>query len=146
MAKTAWIALIAAGLGAAHCCCADEADDTPIDTSPLATSIDELPDRWAYTDWRLLDAVETSIYATDWAQPEFDVDFEDNSTLARLKRLKSVSLLTLAESEKSRLFLGVNEDGFLGLHFRASPKVSNERSVELVRLPYLDDEEEDEER
>jgi hypothetical protein len=61
--------------------------------------------------------VDTSV-SDDWSQAIDDIEFLDNSALARLKRMRELSFLTLADSENSRLFLGVNSDGLVGLHFR----------------------------
>ena len=47
------------------------------------------------------------------------LEFHDNSTLGRLKRIREIPLLTLAESSHSRLFLGIDRHGFIGLHYRA---------------------------
>ena len=47
------------------------------------------------------------------------IAFEDANLLIRYRDARSLSLLTVAEFGRSRLFFGVNEDGLLGLHFRA---------------------------
>ncbi len=66
-----------------------------------------------------------------------DVDFTDNSTIARLSKLRGVSLLTVAEVGDSRLYLGVNDDGVVGLHFNAFMRSDDKRHLELLRLPFL---------
>ena len=82
------------------------ADETPV-PSAAAT----LP-----TDAQLLTAIPSNY---DWsAAPIDDVEFLDNSALARIKRLEELSFLTLSETRGTRLFLGVNGDGLVGLHFR----------------------------
>jgi hypothetical protein len=63
--------------------------------------------------------------------------FQDNSALGRVSKLRNLSLLTLAESRRTRLFLGVNDDGLVGLHFVALPKYGDERYLSLIRMPYL---------
>jgi len=73
-----------------------------------------------------------------WRQdPVASIDFHDNSALGRLGRLRSLSLLTLAEGRGTRLFLGVNADGVVGLHFSATDGFSRDNYLELVRMPYL---------
>ena len=67
------------------------------------------------------------------------------SALARVSRLRSLSLLTLAKIGQTRLFLGVNEEGLVGLHFIAFLRDGDERYLELVRMPYLKENEPDNE-
>lgn len=69
--------------------------------------------------------------------PSFDkLHFQDSSTFGRASKLRSLSLLTLAQFRKSRLFLGVNNRGVLGLHFNEA-KRGDDRSLEVARMPYL---------
>lgn len=63
--------------------------------------------------------------------------FQDMSALGRMKKLRSVSLLTLTETDRSRLFLGMNRRGLFGLHFGYTTRRSSERLLELARMPYL---------
>jgi hypothetical protein len=51
--------------------------------------------------------------------------------------------LTLAEIGQTRLFLGVDDDGFVGLHFCTLPRYGDERYLEVVRMPYLKKDEPD---
>ncbi len=85
--------------------------------------------------------VEASSYANDWRQPIADVEFQDNSALGRVSKLRNLSLLTIAESRRTRLFLGVNDDGLVGLHFIAVPKYGDRRYLSLARMPYLNKDE-----
>jgi len=62
--------------------------------------------------------------------------FQDSSAVGRASKIRSLSLLTLAEFKRSRLFLGVNNRGVLGLHYRAF-KQGDDRCLEVARLPYL---------
>lgn len=66
-----------------------------------------------------------------------DLEFQDSGILGRASRLRSLSFLTLAEVGRTRLFLGVNKEGLVGLHFRAFSRHSSGRYLELARLPYL---------
>ena len=65
------------------------------------------------------------------------LEFQDSSTMGRARTIRSLSLLTLAEFKKSRLYLGVNKRGLLGLHFNAAIR-SGDRCLEVARMPYLD--------
>ena len=48
-----------------------------------------------------------------------------------------LSLLTLGEIGKSRLFIGVNADGLVGLHFNASLPTDSSDDIEVARMFYL---------
>ncbi len=77
-------------------------------------------------------------------EPRSIVDFDsdrDTGVLARLGKARSLSLLTVAETEQARLFFGVNGDGVLGLHFRALPKRIGGLHLEFMRMPYLENSE-----
>lgn len=87
--------------------------------------------------WQLTHPMETMAYADDWSQPMRDFEFQDSGILGRASKLRGLSFLTLAEVGRTRLFLGVNNKGLVGLHLRAFPSHSNGRYLELVRMPYL---------
>jgi len=89
--------------------------------------------------WPLFHPDEAIAYSDDWPPPIAELDFQDTGALVRASKLRNLSLLTLAEVGRSRLFLGVNEEGFVGLHFRAFPRYADERYAEVVRMPYLED-------
>ncbi len=65
-----------------------------------------------------------------------ELEFLDLSAIGRVRNIRSLSLLTLAEFKKSRLYIGVNKRGLLGLHFSAA-KQSDARCLEVARMPYL---------
>ena len=65
------------------------------------------------------------------------IDFRDSSTIGRLKSIRQLSLLTIADSGKSRVFLGVNDDGVFGLHFGFHNGNQIDRFAEVMRMPYL---------
>ena len=71
---------------------------------------------------------------------DFDPD-DDAGVLARLGKARSLSLLTVAETDQARLFFGVNGDGVLGLHFRALPRRIADQHLEFMRMPYLENNE-----
>lgn len=79
----------------------------------------------------------------DWPRPIASIDFREGSALARVRKLRSLSLLTLAEIGRTRLFLGVNDEGLVGLHFKVLAHAGDERYLEVVRMPYLKENESD---
>ena len=87
--------------------------------------------------WRPLHLTEATAYSNDWLRPIADVDFRDADALSRISNLRGLSLLTLADFGQTRLFLGVNEEGLVGLHFDLFPHYSGEQYLEVVRMPYL---------
>ena len=113
----------------------DAADERAPDVSLTAV----LPTTAYMSDWLLddIDVVEIGPYSTNHVTGLSNLDFREGSTIERLGKYRALSLVTFAEIGKARLFLGVNEDGFLGLHLNATPKVTEERTVEVMRMPYL---------
>lgn len=69
-----------------------------------------------------------------WGQPRPVFRFRDDSTLERIGRLRNLSFVTLAKTRRTRLFLGVNEDGLVGLHFNTLSRFGDDRVLELSRL------------
>lgn len=126
------------------------------DAEPATTGIDELPPatlsiHTMYNDWdlgsrwRLPHPVETPTHTYDWSRPGVNVAFQDSDTLTRVSKLRNLSLLTFAEFGRARLFLGVDNNGIVGVHFRAFHRVGDERYFEVVRMPYLNKDEPDHE-
>ena len=91
----------------------------------------------------LLYPVEAMAYLDDWPRPIANLEFRDDSVLARVSKLRNLSLLTLAEVGRTRLFLGVNDDGLVGLHFNLFSRAGDTRYLEVVRMPYLKKDEPD---
>ena len=87
--------------------------------------------------WQLVHPVEITHYPDTWTRPAADFSFREKTLLARLRKFRNLSLLTLAETRKTRLFFGVNEDGLVGLHFDGLARYNADRHLELLRLPYL---------
>lgn len=120
---------------------ADDEETSAVDSDNLPATSLSLPPRYIDIDstsqWRPAYPRLTPRYSTDWSQPFVNVAFQDSGTLARVSRFRSLSLLTFAEIGQSRLFLGVNNDGLVGLHFRAFRRQEHERHLEVARMPYL---------
>ena len=87
--------------------------------------------------WQLSHPVDAMTYSDDLSQPFANFDFQDSGALAHARRLRGLSLLTVAELGRSRLYFGVNAKGFVGLHFDASPRHGDKRYWEMIRAPYL---------
>ena len=81
-------------------------------------------------------------YTDNFLRPLPNIDFEDGSLLERVSHLRRVSLLTFAEIGDTQFFFGLNSEGLLGLHFNIDRKKRRER-LELLRMPYLVDKDED---
>jgi len=71
------------------------------------------------------------------SDPVADVQLDDGNTLARLTRVRNLSLLTMAEFRHSRFFFGVNSDGIVGFHLVGSSRDQNARFLEVARMPHL---------
>ena len=82
-------------------------------------------------------AAVTAHYRIDELPPITSVAFRDMSAIARASKVRELSLLTLAEVGKTRLFFGVNTEGLFGIHLRALPRPGDEHCVEFARMPYL---------
>ncbi|MBU2675728.1 MAG: hypothetical protein KJP16_01505 [Gammaproteobacteria bacterium] len=88
--------------------------------------------------WQLPQVAEPTSYSTDALQPTARFDFQALDIFSRVKNVRELSLLTLAEVGKTRLFIGVNDDGLVGIHIRALPRPGDERFLEISRMPYLE--------
>ena len=69
-----------------------------------------------------------------WRRQQPVFKFRKDSTLERIGRLRNLSFLTLARTQRTRLFVGVNEDGLVGLHFNTLSRYGDDRVLELARL------------
>lgn len=94
-----------------------QAEDTPVELTPAARAF--LADLERASDPRLSTPITNLRHTDEFLRPLPDIDFEDNSLLARLSELRKVSFLTLLDREDTRLFVGVNEKGVVGIHFNA---------------------------
>ena len=134
MFDTRWIAMAGAVtlLAADVLAEAPERDDGVATASAYQLLLDEsaIPDRWQRH--RSLDAPP---YTVSWSPGMRGVDFEDRSAYAQISKLRSLSLLTIGQFGEKRLFLGVNQEGLLGLHFNAFPHYGDERYLEIARMP-----------
>lgn len=108
--------------------------DTPVDS----LSVERMLANSAYLpEWQPFMSAETVPGTRDWQRSVAGLDFEDVGVFSRFRNLRGLSLLTLAEVGRTRLFLGVNNDGLVGLHFNVFPNKINDRYLEFSRMPYL---------
>ena len=119
----------------------DAASDTETTSSPPPSpSLEKLLEESGYAPrWRLTPPFATAPYAGEWPQPMANFQFQEANGIARVTRLRTLSLLTLARSGQARLFFGVNEDGLVGFHYRAVTRDNEAAYLELARMPYLSD-------
>ncbi len=141
MNEAKWVMLLTIGMLLSA---AGYADDTKLSNAhdeslPGGTrSIEALLAESAYASrWQLYHPLDAIAYSDDRQPPIADINFRDGSALARVSKLRNLSLLTLAEVGQTRLFLGVNDDGLVGLHFNLFSRTDNTRYLEAVRMPYL---------
>jgi hypothetical protein len=141
MNEARWVMLLTIGMLLSA---AGYADDTKLSNAhgeslPGETrSIEALLAESVYASrWQLYHPLDAIAYSDDWKQPIADINFRDGSTLARVSKLRNLSLLTLAEVGQTRLFLGVNDDGLVGLHFNLFSRADDTYYLEAVRMPYL---------
>ena len=141
MNRSSWAALFTTGLLWSAAGLADDVQDSktgdellPVVTLSVETMFAELaiPARW-----RLIHPPEATAYSVGLVQPITDFNFQDADALSRLSEIRGLSLFTFAEIRQTRLFLGVNEKGLVGLHFDLSPNYGGERYLEVFRMPYL---------
>ena len=118
------------------------ADDNRLPAS--AASIGSLQLVSGYSPrWQLSPPVEAMDFSNDASPLITDIEFSDPGALARVSKVRELSLLTLAEVGRTRLFLGVSEKGLLGFHLGALPQLGDERCLEVARMPYLKDKQQD---
>jgi hypothetical protein len=141
MPKTNWKAQLIIAMLLSATAHADDANSSAAGHNALpaialfaATPANELPYVSHYHRFRLVDSM---LYSDKQRRPIVQIDFRDTSFLGRMSKLRGVSLVTFAEFRRARLFLGVNNDGLVGLHFNALPVDSRSSHPEWLRMPYL---------
>lgn len=107
----------------------------PITSSISATAF--LDDLGNSAEWRLPEPVDLIALAELQPHPLHELHFEDSDLVSRLSKLRGLSMLTMAEVGPARLFLGVNDEGLVGLHFNTGADDPGDVHVEVLRMPYL---------
>ena len=131
------IALVTVGVLISAMGMADEPERADTSDPVLPTTSTLPPSLLSDAEWRLPYASSEIVYAGLSSNPLFEIEFQDNSTLKQLSRLRNLSLMTLSEKWNSQVFIGVNEDGLVGLHFTWLPRQNTDHILELARLPHL---------
>lgn len=140
MLKANWMVLLIVGTLLPAAGLADDAAAFGSSKTPplSAVSLDSQPAEAVYAPrWQLALPIETISQSEHWSRSMQDFEFQDSGILGRVSKLRGLSFLTLAEAGQSRLFLGVNKEGLVGLHFHAFPRHGNRRYLEVARMPYL---------
>ncbi|MGI9223580.1 MAG: hypothetical protein ACR2QX_03815 [Woeseiaceae bacterium] len=114
---------------------------------PAAAKADDTFDRLYESRWQLSHTLDTTTYLGELPEPttSLDLDVDDGNTILRVTKIRSLSLLTLSGDERSKWFLGINEDGFVGLHFRGFSRNGAKRHLDLASLISAKDDAEDDE-
>ena len=89
---------------------------------------------WAEETEPLVRSVILKPDSDAWSKTRLSFKFRDDSVIDRIGKLRNLSFLTLATTERTRFFLGVNEDGLVGLHFNTLARYGDDRVLELARL------------
>lgn len=112
---------------------------------PLASKADETLDYLYESRWHVSHALDTSTYLSELPEPatSLDVDLDDGNAILRVTKIRSLSLLTLSGDDRAKWFLGINEDGLVGIHFRGFSRSSAKRHLDVASLFSDRDEEED---
>ena len=86
--------------------------------------------------WRLNHPVVAPPYNDQWpsARTPFDVDVDNGNSLMRVAQIRSLSFVTLSGDDRSKWFLGINEDGLIGVHFRGFSKTGARRHLDVASL------------
>ena len=89
--------------------------------------------------WQPLYDADSFRYPDIASQAVVNLDFENGGPFARVRKIRALSLLTLAEVKGARLFFGVNNKGLVGIHVRAVKPYGDDSCLEIARMPYLAD-------
>lgn len=103
---------------------------------PAACIADDSLDKLYESRWSLSHSVDSPTYTYSRPVPnsDLDVDIEDGSSILSVTKIRSLSVFTLAGDERSKWFLGINEDGFVGVHFRGFTRSSARRHLDVSTL------------
>ena len=141
MIKASWMVLLTTCSLWSAAGCADDVQSSKTDgelLSKTTLAVETMLVESAHPSrWRPFHPTAATTYSTKPLRPIADFDIQDADALSRVSKLRGLSLLTLAEFGQTRLFLGVSEEGLVGLHFNAFPRYDGEGDLEVIRMPYL---------
>ena len=103
---------------------------------PAASMADDTFDNLYESPWLLSHSLDTSTFLDDLPEPatSLDVDVDDGNSILRVTKIRSLSLITLSGDDRAKWFLGINEDGFVGIHFRGFSRSGAERHLDVASL------------
>lgn len=90
--------------------------------------------------WRLSrPPSQTNALSEGRTPPIVEFDVRRSNALRRVGHIRRLSLLTLGKRGRTRLFLGVNDEGLPGLHIIVTATHDDDRILEIARMPYIKD-------
>ncbi len=112
---------------------------------PVASTADDTFDSLYESPWPLSHSLDTSTFLADLPEPatSLDLDVDDGNSILRVTRIRSLSLITLSGDDRAKWFLGINEDGLVGIHFRGFSRSGADRHLDVASL-FADKDEENE--
>ncbi|MDH3532248.1 MAG: hypothetical protein OEO82_04915 [Gammaproteobacteria bacterium] len=135
------LALFTVGLLLSIAGVADDAPQRTTHTEQESAATPRLHNLLAESEYesrsQLLTPIDRAYVRPGARRPAAEFHFHDTSVVSRAGKLRSLSLLTLVETERTRLFLGINSDGLAGLHLYAINPNRDEFHLDLARAPYL---------
>jgi hypothetical protein len=138
------IVLCFAGLLASTVLCAEDEPVPPSDPASAGAKATELTpaakafiSEFEHAARPPLSTLPLASYNDEFLRPFPEVDFVDSAFFSQVSELRRVSFITFAEVGEAQLFLGVNSEGFLGLHFNAFREPDSSPEIEMLRMPYL---------
>lgn len=103
---------------------------------PAAGIADNTFDQLFEPRWRVGHSLDTTTYLSELPEPAttLDLDVDDGNSILRVTKIRSLSLLTLSGDDRAKWFLGINEDGFVGIHFRGFSRSAAKRHLDVASL------------
>ncbi len=113
---------------------------------PAAATADDSIDRLYESRWQLSHSPDTATYLDEIGEPatSFRLQLDDGNSLMRVAKIRSLSLLTLSGDDRAKWFLGINEDGLVGIHFRGFSRSGAKRHLDVATLLSAKEDDEDE--
>lgn len=103
---------------------------------PATATADDTFDKLYESRWQLSHSLDAATYTSELSEPStsFDLDLDEGNSVLRVTKIRSLSLLTLSGDERAKWFLGINEDGFVGIHFRGFTRSGAKRHLDVASL------------
>ncbi len=103
---------------------------------PAAAIGDDALDKLYESRWQLSHSLDTAAYLRELPEPSssFILAVDDDNSILRVTKIRSLSLLTLSGDEDAKWFLGINEDGLVGIHFRGFSRSGAKKHLDIASL------------